>query len=95
MEVGGAACPFPVNRQGVMRPTEGELVRGALEEELSFPNSGVGNHLCLPQDLVNEEFTTEVPGSGGNTDSCLARHPFVPTTVTEMQRGRQETPVRL
>ena len=48
MEAGGAACPFPVSRQGVTRPTEGELVGGALEEELSFPNSGVGDHLCLP-----------------------------------------------
>lgn len=73
------------------RPTEGELA-GGLEEELSFPKSGMGDRLGLPQDPVNEAFTTEVPGSGGNTGSGLAMHPFVPRMVMEMQRGQQDTP---
>lgn len=54
-----------------MRPTEGELA-GGLEEDLSFPKSGMGDRLGIPQDPVNEAFTTEVPGSGGNTGSGLA-----------------------
>ena len=86
--------PLPSEQAGGDKAHRGRAGGGALEEELNFPNSGVGDHLRLPQDLVNEAFTTEVPGSGGNTGSGLARHPLVPRTVTEMQRGRQETPGR-